>query len=76
MKKSLAIVGYGGQGAWHANHALTSDVINLSGIYDINEKRVAAARQLGIHTYSSLDELLSDKSVDIVLCATPNDSHK
>ena len=76
MKKSLAIVGYGGQGAWHANHALNSDVISLAGIYDINEKRIAAAQKLGIHTYKSLEDLLSDENVDIVLCATPNDSHK
>lgn len=76
MKKTLAIVGYGGQGAWHANHAIKSDVISLAGIYDINEKRIDAAKKLGIHTYSSLEELLTDKNVDIVLCATPNDSHK
>ena len=40
MKKNLAIVGYGGQGAWHANWALKSDVVALAGIYDIAEKRV------------------------------------
>ena len=76
MKKKIAIVGYGGQGAWHANWALRSDVIELAGVYDIAEKRVNAAKELGIHVYSSREELLSDKSVDIVLCATPNGSHK
>lgn len=76
MKKKLAIVGYGGQGAWHANHALKSDVVSLAGIYDIREIRMTAARDAGIHTYSSLEELVSDKEVDIVLCATPNDVHK
>lgn len=76
MKKKLAIVGYGGQGAWHAGWAQRSDVISLAGVYDISEKRMAAAREVGIHTYSSRDELLCDKEVDIVLCATPNDSHK
>ena len=76
MKKRLAIVGYGGQGAWHANHALKSDVIELAGIYDIAEKRMNAARDLGIRTYSSLEEILADEAVDIVLCATPNDVHK
>ena len=76
MKKNLAIVGYGGQGAWHANWALKSDVISLAGIYDIAEKRVQAAKDNGIHTYSSLEELVSDPAVDIVLCATPNDVHK
>ena len=76
MKKNLAIVGYGGQGAWHGDHALKSDVVSLRGIYDIAEKRINAAKEKGIFTYSSLDEILNDPEVDIVLCATPNDVHK
>ena len=76
MKKNLAIVGYGGQGAWHANWANKSDVVALAGIYDIAEKRVNAAKENGIHVYASLEELVSDPKVDIVLCATPNDVHK
>ena len=76
MKKNLAIVGYGGQGAWHANWAMKSDVVSLAGIYDIAEKRVKAAIDNGIKVYSSLEDLVSDESVDIVLCATPNDVHK
>ncbi len=75
-KKNLAIVGYGGQGAWHANWALKSDVVSLAGIFDIAEKRMNAARENGIHTYASFEELLADPAVDIVLCATPNDVHK
>ena len=74
--KKLAIVGYGGQGAWHANWAMKSDVISLAGIFDISEKRVKAAIDNGIHVYNSREELLADKEVDIVLCATPNDVHK
>lgn len=76
MKKNLAIVGYGGQGAWHASHALKSDVISLAGVYDIRECRMEAARANGIHTYRDMTDLLSDPAVDIVLCATPNDVHK
>ena len=76
MKKYVAIVGYGGQGAWHATRVMSSDVVALSGVYDISEKRMAAAKDAGIHTYSSLAELLADGRVDIVVCATPNDSHK
>ncbi len=76
MKQRLAIVGYGGQGAWHAKHALSSDVVSLAGIYDINPERVEAARREGIHTYNTLPELLVDPDVDIVLCATPNDVHR
>ena len=51
MKKRLAIVGYGGQGGWHANHALNSDVVSLLGIYDIDEKKQELAKSRGIHAY-------------------------
>ena len=74
--KNLAIVGYGGQGAWHGNWAMKSDVVALKGIFDIAEKRMNAAKEKGIFTYSSLDAILADAEVDIVLCATPNDVHK
>ena len=50
MKKNIAIVGYGGQGAWHASHAQKSDVVSLAGIFDISEKRVLAAKEAGITT--------------------------
>ena len=76
MKKRIAIVGYGGQGAWHATWAQKSDVLELAGIYDIAERRMEAARQNHIHTYKNLEDILADASVDIVLCATPNDVHK
>lgn len=76
MKKRLAIIGFGGQGAWHAGWAKKSDCIELAGIYDIKKERCDFAISEGIKVYKSQDELLSDESVDIVLCATPNDSHK
>ena len=75
-KKRLGIVGYGGQGAWHATWAQKSDVVELAGIYDISEKRVNAAKENGIHVYTSLEELITDETIDMVLCATPNDVHK
>ena len=75
MKKRLAVVGYGGQGAWHADHAMKSDVVELAGVYDIREIRNEAARAKGIFVYSSLDAILADETVDIVVCATPNDVH-
>ncbi len=76
MKKNIAIVGYGGQGAWHASHAQKSDVLGLSGVYDIKPERNDFAKANGIKAYDSLDAILADKDVDIVVCATPNDSHK
>ena len=76
MKKRVAIVGYGGQGAWHAGHIMKSDVVSLAGIFDIAEKRARAAKDNGIRVYSSFEEILSDGTVDVVVCATPNDVHK
>ena len=76
MKKNVTVIGFGGQGGWHANHALNSDVVSLLGIYDIDEKKNELARQKGIHAYSSLDEAIADPKCDIVVVATPNDVHK
>ena len=76
MKKNIAVVGYGGQGGWHADHALKSDVVALAGIYDIKSERNALAESKGIHVYASFEEILADPKVDIVVIATPNDSHQ
>ncbi len=77
MKKiNFAIIGYGGQGNWHAKQMRNSDVVNLVGIYDIKDTRIQFAKENGIHAYSSLEELLSDKEIDAVTIATPNDVHK
>ncbi len=75
MKKNLVIVGYGGMGGWHAEHALKSDVVNLVGIYDIDPVRTDLATHRGIFAYESLQDVLDDPSVDIVTVAVPNDSH-
>ncbi|MBQ8440724.1 MAG: Gfo/Idh/MocA family oxidoreductase, partial [Clostridia bacterium] len=77
MKKMrVAVIGYGGMGGWHVERLLTSDVAELAGIYDIKEERNELARSRGIHAYESLDALLSDKSVELVTVAIPNDVHE
>ena len=76
MKKSFAVIGYGGQGAWHTRQILASDVASLAGVYDIDPAKNAAAEQNGIHAYGSLDDLLADSAVESVVIAVPNDDHK
>ncbi|MBE6606328.1 MAG: Gfo/Idh/MocA family oxidoreductase [Ruminococcaceae bacterium] len=76
MKKNLVVVGFGGMGSWHADHALESDVVTLKGIYDIDPAKSALAKSHGIYAYSSYDEVLADKDVDIITVAIPNDQHK
>ena len=61
MKKNLVVVGYGGMGGWHTQHAQKSDVVNLLGIYDIDPKKTALARERGIFAYDSLEQVLSDE---------------
>ena len=61
-KKGVAIVGYGGIGTWHIRHILKSDVVELKGIWDIDEKKRDLARENNIHVYSSFEDLLSANS--------------
>ena len=75
MKKKFAVIGYGGMGSWHVNHALKSDVLKLCGIWDIDIKKRDLAKSRGIYAYGSLEELLSDKSVELITIAIPNDVH-
>ena len=71
-----AIVGYGGMGHWHKNGILKTDRIRFAGVYDINPERMALAQKDGIEkAYSSYEELLADKDIDLVVVATPNNFH-
>lgn len=76
MKKNVVVVGYGGMGSWHAEHIRKSDVVSLSGIFDVKERRILRARENGIRAYSSFEEVLNDKSVDIISVCSTNENHK
>ena len=75
-KMKTAIVGYGGMGGWHAERLQKSDVAELAGIYDIRAERSELARSRGIRAYASYDELLGDRTVELVTVAVPNDVHE
>ncbi len=77
MKKhTLAMAGFGGMAGWHYDLIENIDGLSVAGIWDIKEERRDYARSRQIHVYGSLEELLADESVDLVLVATPNDVHK
>lgn len=62
-----------------SDHSLDTDIskkLSLAGVYDIDPKRIAWARERGFRTYDSYEEILEDPSVDIVLIATPNHLHR
>lgn len=73
---AVAIVGFGGMGNWHSDTISSIDNIFVKGVYDIDEKRARYAESKGLIAYNSLEEVLSDKDIDIVTIATPNNCHK
>ena len=74
---TIAIVGYGGMGGWHAKQLLSlPEEFRLAGVYDINPERIDAAEKEGIHGYRSLEELLADPEIRTVILAVPNNFHK
>jgi predicted dehydrogenase len=90
MKKySLAIIGLGGMGNWHRElinegswfggkftSGKSFENLTVTGSYDIAEDRQRFAAEHGLRAYGSLEELLGDAAVDIVLVTVPNDLHK
>lgn len=76
QKFMLGIVGFGGMGNWHREIIESIDGLEVAGIYDISEDRVKYAKEVGVKAYESLDALLNDGLIDIVLVSTPNDVHK
>lgn len=74
--KHIAVIGYGGQGAWHCSQLLGSDVATLAGTYDIRPVRRDAAAAAGIKVYENNEAIFADPSVDAVVIATPNDLHE
>lgn len=72
----MAIVGFGGMGNWHREFAHKIEELKVTGIYDIKESRRNFARDNNTYVYESLEEVLEDEKVNIILVATPNDVHK
>ena len=74
---TLGIIGYGGMAGNHRKQLEKKNVrVRLKGVFDIDESRRDAAIEQGYIAYDSIDALLADEEIDIVLVATPNDSHK
>lgn len=77
MAKGVAFIGFGGMAGWH--HKVIADRVpefKMIGAYDIRQEALKKAARLGLKAYGSMDELLEDPEVEIVIIATPNDVHK
>jgi len=86
---NLAIIGLGGMGNWHRELINEGgwfggvklegggiEHLKVAGAFDIKKERQEFAKAHGLHAYNSMEELLADPKIDIVLVSTPNDLHK
>jgi scyllo-inositol 2-dehydrogenase (NADP+) len=73
----VGIVGYGFAGrSFHAYLIGRARGIQVRAVATRDpERRERAAREYGVATYPTIDELLGDGAVDVVVLATPHDTH-
>jgi len=76
MALKMGIIGYGGMATWHHEELGRLSEIKVIGAYDIREEAAEKASKKGLKIYNSAEELCADPEIDIVLVATPNDTHK
>lgn len=71
----VGLVGFGMAGrVFHAPLISSVEGLELAAVVERNSDK-AAERYPGILTYRSLDELLADASIGLVVVATPNSTH-
>lgn len=75
MKAKVGIVGFGRIGAEHAVWLSGADGISPGAVFDPTPARRDQAALAGLCTVTSLDEILSDSSIDAILIATPSAMH-
>lgn len=70
----LAFFGSGRVVEWQLELLRNSKYIHVLGCFDSDKKVLQRISKLGVHTYSSLDELISAKP-DVIAISTPSDNH-
>ncbi|HEX2947270.1 MAG TPA: Gfo/Idh/MocA family oxidoreductase [Clostridia bacterium] len=77
MSLHLGFIGFGWMACYHFKYILPKvEGIFPAAAYDIDPERIKFAESLGLKPYSDLDSFLEDESLDVVLVATPNNTHK
>lgn len=75
MQINTAILSFGMSGKiFHAPFIFVHPSFNLYGVWE-RSKQLAKEIYPDIKTFSSLDELLADKNIDLVIVNTPNYTH-
>lgn len=73
----VGIIGYGFAGrCFHAYLVSQAQGLQLSAVVSRDpERRARAQAEYGVRTYAAVDDLLADPDIDLVVVATPHDTH-
>lgn len=74
----VGIIGFGGMANHHVDcfNNQNYDRAMIKGTFDINPEKYELAHKKGLIDYPSLDAILSDDELDIILVSTSNEVHK
>ncbi len=73
---NVGVIGVGWFGEFHARIYDYMAGSNLVGVYDLDPKRTeTVAKSLGVHAYSSMDDLLADDSIQAVSIVVKDQHH-
>lgn len=70
------IIGFGYMGLFHLNRSRAVDGIEIIAAYDCKEEQLKKAESEGLKAFRSAEELLNLQEIDLIIVATPNNSHK
>jgi len=72
----VGLLGYGAIARQHAEAVTAIDGLELLAVSDLApERRAQAHTDLGVATHATVDDMLADGAVDLVVIGTPPDSH-
>ncbi len=73
----VAIIGCGGMGNWHYDQITknNSDLV-IKGGFDLRAEAMESLEKRGLVCYTSVEEILADSEITLVVIATPNNFHK
>jgi len=71
----IGIIGFGYMGKWHYNKLRKNSIVNDIHIYDIDMNIKITAQQYDVIICDDLELIMSNKLINTIIIATPNDSH-
>ena len=75
QRLNVGIVGFGRIGAEHAGWLSAASNIRPAAVFDPTPARQDLARQRGLRVFDTLQQLLGDPSIDVVLVSSPTAMH-